>query len=96
MQEIKFSELEEKQTYIVEKIVSEKKPKSPKHFGSEFEENFEFETQQLLTIIKIELPFFVIKSRHGRYFVKLSDNFKYLKPSQEFVKALKNQCEDEY
>lgn len=97
MQEIEFEDLKEKETYIIERIESEKGRTKPFAKGvSEFEERFEFETQQLVTIIKIELPYFAIKAQHGREFIKLNDDYRYLKPSKEFLKALQPRCEDDF
>jgi hypothetical protein len=97
MQEVKFEELEEKESYIVESNKNVKRPQIKEaQCKSEFEESFEFEHWQLMTIIKIEKPFYIIKSRHGRDFVKLSSKYRYLKPSKEFLKALQPKCEDDY
>lgn len=97
MEQIKFEDLQEKETYIVSKAVTENRSKYPTiKTDSEFEASFEFEQNQMITILKIEEPFFVIRGRHGREFVKLSPDWIYQKPSKEFVKSLNRSCEEDY
>lgn len=93
MEQVKFEDLQEKETYIVSKAVKEK-PRSVT--GAEFEERLGFESNLMITILKIEKPFFVIRGRHGREFVKLSPDWIYQKPSKEFVKSLNRSCEEDY
>jgi hypothetical protein len=103
MELVKFEDLKEGESYIVispmEKAKASKMPKAGKRGfvlgNSELEMNFEFEREQLITIKKIELPFFVIQSRHSREFVRLQPEWSYLKPSADFVKSLKSRCADD-
>lgn len=105
METIKFEDLKEGGSYIVispvQEAQSSKMPKVGKSGfvlgSSELEMNFEFEREQLIHVRKIELPFFVIQTRHGREFVRLRPEWSYLKPSEDFVKSLKSRCtEDDY
>lgn len=94
MKTINFADVEENKTYIVESSENIRRGKSVT-ISSEFEENFEFEHYQVIRILKIEMPYFVIKARHGREVVKPREHWRFFTPSEEFLKALKPECRDD-
>lgn len=97
MQKINFDELKEKQSYIVEKPYSPT-PTKRKNPLNDFDEHLEFRRADLITIVKIEFPFFVVKADNysGKTLVKLLPEYDYYLPSKAFVKALKNNCNEDY
>jgi len=96
MEIIQYKDLRENESYIVESKQKKRNSKTPVLGFSEFEESFDFTHFQLMKIYKFEYPFTIIKSRHGREFIKLRQEWIYYKPSKEFLEILNHQCREDY
>lgn len=84
--------LEEKKTYILEYNESETEIEAlpdikPYHVKRTARHDY-----QLITIIKIELPFYVVQTHFGQNaIIRLGDNLAIYEPSKEFLTALKKE-----